>query len=288
MRTIVGLAIFCLGISFYACKPADNGERPEAGIALDSLVRRVVIPSHAMEKVFNAVVILPETYYLDSTPRFYPVVYLLHGYSGNYANWYERMPELPALASEHQTIIVTPEGGYSSWYVNSYVDSTEHFFTYISQEVPSYIDGHFRTRPEATYRAITGLSMGGHGALSIALQRPEWFGLAGSMSGVVNLAPYPDKWEIDAQLGEYTLDSLRWQQHSVMGIAAKPNRNRPHLIIDCGTEDLLVEDNRKLHQLLSDSQIPHTYIERPGNHDWLYWQEALPYHLMFFSDRFGK
>lgn len=280
------MAFFALGLAF-SCQSPDNGERPQTGILLDSLVMRVAIPSAQMNKVFNANVILPAGYYPDSANRFYPVVYLLHGYSGNYANWYERVPQLTELASRYELIIVTPEGNYNSWYLDSYQDSTQRFFSYISQEVPRYIDAHFRTLSGARNRAITGLSMGGHGALTIALARPEGFGMAGSMSGVVNLVPMADKLEVKEHLGEYTADSLLWQQHSVLHIAATQSKF-PEIIFDCGSSDEFIEDNRSLHELLKSREVAHTFIERPGNHDWIYWQEAVEVQLAFFARRFSR
>ena len=294
MRTIPVLvgALLTIALFYQNCtsfhQDEDNGERPEVGIALDSLVRRVAIPSVAMGKMFNARVILPESYFTDSVLSFYPVVYLLHGYSGDYADWYDRVPVIKDLATEQNLIIVTPDGDYNSWYLNSYQDSTQLFHTYISQEVPGYVDAHFRTYNDARYRGITGLSMGGHGALSIALQHPDWFGVAGSMSGVVDLRAHPDAWEISGRLGEYAADSLRWAAHSILPRAAAARGPFPHLIIDCGTEDTLLAENEALHQLLLERGVAHTYTARPGNHDWLYWQEAIRYQLLFFGERFRE
>jgi len=287
MRWLVILLFAGLLLFHFSCGSPDNGDRPEVGITLDSLVRRVAIPSQQMGKVFNANVILPESYFLDTTPRFYPVVYLLHGYSGNFSNWHEKVPSLRKLASQHQLILVCPEGNFSSWYLDSSLDSGMLFFTYISQEVPSYIDAHFRTYDDARYRGITGLSMGGHGALLIALAHPDWFGAAGSMSGVVDLRTHPNDYDIAKHLGSYEADTLLWAANSVVEIASQRRRSNPKLIIDCGTSDSLIIDNRRLHEVLLENTIPHTYTERPGNHDWLYWEEAINYQLLFF-DRFFK
>lgn len=281
--------ILIIASTLYACQdtPSDSGERPEVGISQDSVVRRVAIPSVLMGKVFNANVILPESYFLDSNLTFYPVVYLLHGHSGNYDNWYARVPQLRDWANEFEMIIVTPDGNYNSWYMNSYADSTSLFFSYISQEVPSYVDAHFRTYQDARYRAISGLSMGGHGALSIGLKHPDWFGIAGSMSGVVDLRKHTEQWEIDQQLGIYEADTMRWETHSIVTIASQVG-NTPHIIIDCGTDDPLLEENQALHTILQERRIPHTYIERPGSHDWLYWEEAVAFQLMYFARLFAE
>lgn len=284
---IITVVLLCL--TFSACNNDNvkDEDPPPVGISIDSLIRRVVIPSQAMGKVFNAHVVLPESYFLDSTYRSYPVLYLLHGYSGKFSDWYEKVPSIRRFSSQYDMIIVAPEGGHNSWYLDSPKDSTSMYFTYISQEVPSYVDANFRTYNDARFRAIAGLSMGGHGALSIALSLPNWFGAAGSMSGVVDLVPYQNDWEIKSHLGEFETDSISWQKHSVLGIAGT-RRNIPKLIIDCGTEDELIDVNRDLHERLFEVSIPHTYIERPGGHSWLYWEEALEVQLQFFDRVFKE
>ena len=268
---------------------SDNGDRPEAGVVLtlDSLVKRVAIRSSTMGQIFNAHVILPESYYLDTTPLFYPVVYLLHGYSGHFDDWFSRVPELVDYATSYNYIIVTPEGLTNSWYFDSPLDSNSTFRTYISQDVPAYIDDFFRTKPGPQSRAITGLSMGGHGALSIGLRHPEWFGAAGSMSGVLYLPDVVGQFELEKHLGDPVADSLRWQGYSVLNLIDSV-RTVPQLIIDCGTDDFLIQANRRVHDTLLVRNFPHTYIERPGGHAWNYWSEAVAYQLQYFARYFGN
>lgn len=262
--------------------------RPGVGVPVDSLVHRLAIPSVSMQKVFNAYVILPESYYLDNSKLSFPVVYLLHGYGGGFANWYDKAKALVDYASLYDIIIVTPEGGASSWYLDSPKDSLSRFASYVGQEVPAYVESHFRIQSSPRKRAIAGLSMGGHGALSIALAHPGWYGAAGSMSGVVDLRPFPNRWEIARHLGAPVAgqDSLLdpWYTHSVI-YQASTSDDWPAMIINCGTEDELIGVNRSLHQALLAREVPHTYMEHPGGHNWTYWDEAVAYQLQFF-DRF--
>lgn len=264
---------------------SDAPLQPETGIPLDSLVRRVAIASPTMNNIYNAYVILPETYFTDSIPRPYPVVYLLHGHGGKFSDWYDRVPELTTYAKLFELIIVTPEGASNSWYVDSAVDSSIHFSTYISATVPTFIDANFRTIAQPSGRAITGLSMGGHGALLLASEYPNVFGLAGSMSGVMDLRPYQDQWEIALRIGDPLQDSLRYDSLAALYHLPKTS-NPPELIIDCGTEDELIRTNRALHDSLLVAGIPHSYIERPGGHNWSYWQEAITYQMLFFDRYF--
>ncbi|RME93960.1 MAG: esterase family protein, partial [Bacteroidetes bacterium] len=172
-------------------------------------------------------------------------------------------------------------------YLDSPLDSNSRFFTYISQEVPAYVDANFRTRREARQRAIVGLSMGGHGALHIGLQRPEIFGAIGSMSGVMDLSRHADAYDLRLHLGDPLTDSLRW--HEASAIYAIQSAGSPaSLFIDCGTDDALIAENRAMHDTLLALGIPHIYCERPGTHDWAYWSRSIKYHLLHLGEWFAE
>ena len=136
-------------------------------------VDTISVFSTKMRKEVKNVVILPENY---SSKKHYPVVYLLHGYSDNYAKWVKTVPAIKFLSTEHQCIIVCPDGGYSSWYFDSPIDSTFQYESYIVKDLLTFIDGHYSTIPNRTGRAITGLSMGGHGALYLAIRNQNLLG----------------------------------------------------------------------------------------------------------------
>ncbi len=130
-------------------------------------VDTVVINSAVMPKAGKAVVVLPKQY--KKRKLRFPVVYLLHGYGGDYSNWIKLVPQIKELANAYNTIIVCPDGGVSSWYLNSPIDSSSQYATYIGEEVPKYIDANYRTIAQKEARAITGLSMGGHGGLYLGI-----------------------------------------------------------------------------------------------------------------------
>jgi S-formylglutathione hydrolase FrmB len=246
-------------------------------------VDTINIFSKAMKVSKKCVVILPDSY--QNQNNSFPVLYLLHGYSGDYANWIQKVPEIKNYADKFQMIIVCPDGDYNSWYVDSPVDSTRKYDTYISIEVPHYIDSAYSTLADRKYRAITGLSMGGHGALSLAWKHPEIFGAAGSMSGVQNLVPWKTKYELNKVLGDTTADSV-FSNYSVITLVKKLPAKIPALIIDCGVDDPFIETNRQLHQELLQLKVPHDYTERNGAHTWQYWKNSVGYHCMFFHKFF--
>lgn len=236
-----------------------------------------------MRKDIKAVVITPDAYTGDQR---FPVVYLLHGYSGNYRNWVTKIPELQEYADRFGQIIVCPDGNFRSWYLDSPKNEDSKYETYISSELVDWIDSHYRTLANRNGRAISGLSMGGHGAFYLAFRNQAVFGMAGSMSGGLDLRPFPKNWELSELLGSYSENPENWEQHSVMNLTHKLTAGGLPLIFSCGTDDFFYDANVKFHEKLMYRNIPHTFISAPGGHTWDFWKETVKYHLQFFHDRF--
>jgi S-formylglutathione hydrolase FrmB len=255
-------------------------------------VDSIDIASTAMSKTYKAAVVLPSSY--AKTKAAYPVLYLLHGGAGHFRDWLTSTPDkmlVKNLSDQYNLIIVMPEGETFGWYLNSPLDKTSQFETYISEEVISKIDNTYRTVKNSKGRVITGLSMGGHGSLYLSSRHPNLFSAAGSMSGALDLKTA--NWKVPAEfiawvntgleklLGRDTL-TTRYSDYSVVNMADKMKANGLPLIIDIGVDDFLIEPNRELHRRLVYNRTPHDYTERPGGHTWDYWQNSLPYHIMFF------
>jgi S-formylglutathione hydrolase FrmB len=171
-----------------------------ASLTLTSFARvdTLWVHSEAMDKEIGSLVIVPENY--ETSTWHYRTVYILHGFGGNFGNWLRRVPELEELADEHKFILVFPDGGLSSWYLDSPIDTAMMYETYMIDELVPAVDKSYRTQPDNKHRAITGLSMGGHGALYLSLRNPEVFGAGGSMSGGVDLRPFMDEWDLPLRL----------------------------------------------------------------------------------------
>ncbi len=240
--------------------------------------------SAAMKKNIKAVVIRPDGY---NAAKAYPVVYLLHGYSDNYAGWVKKATGVQEAADRYNMLIVCPDGGFSSWYWNSPVDPAFQYETYISKELVAWIDSHYKTIANRKGRAITGLSMGGHGALYLALRHQDIFGAAGSMSGGVDIRPFPNNWDMAKRLGTYAEQPARWESNTVINMLHLLTPNALALVIDCGTEDFFFKVNEKLHEELRYRNIPHDYYVRPGAHNWVYWTGAVQHQLLFMHNYFN-
>lgn len=258
-------------------------------------VDTVAIPSVAMQRTYKAAVAVPASYAKNKKAR-YPVLYLLHGAYGHFDNWSSKTPDktlIHRLADQYNLIIVMPEGETFSFYLDSPVNPGSQFETYITKDVIGKIDQTYRTVARKEGRVISGLSMGGHGALYLSGRHPELFAAAGSMSGALDLSITNRKLNPqEAQqrqslfnpiLGPETPAPSVYSANSVVNMADKLYTNGLPLIIDCGVDDFLIEINRELHRRLVYNHTPHDYTERPGAHTWEYWQNALPYHVQFFS-----
>ena len=251
-------------------------------ISFAAKVETLQIYSPSMKKNIKCVVVKPKKIKSNL-----PVVYLLHGYSDNYASWVEGF-DTKELVDKYKVIAVSPDGAYSSWYLDSPVDSTMRYETFISKELVSYIDNNYQTIRHRNARAITGLSMGGHGALYNAIRNKNVFGAAGSMSGGVDIIPFPENWDLSKRLGPIDSNLENWKAHTVMTQIENLQPGELELIIDCGVDDFFFEVNEKLHRRLLEKKISHRYITDKGEHNITYWRKAQHYHFLFFSQYFNN
>lgn len=263
-------------------------------------VDTIDVYSNSMNKNYKAAVVLPTSY--STNKLSYPVLYLLHGGAGHFSDWLIQTPNkmlVKNLADQYNIIIVLPEGEAFSWYMDSpFEPASSKFETHIINEVIPKIDKGFRTLSNRSGRAITGLSMGGHGALYLSARHPEIFCAAGSMSGSMdmnfehskmpeaNLKAVNERFE--KLLGTSNPNSELFIKNSIVNMVDLLKKANLSLFIDCGVDDFLIGSNRQLHQNLLANKTSHDYIERPGGHSWNYWQNALPFHVLFFENVFSE
>jgi len=248
-------------------------------------VDTIAAHSGAMHKDIKCVVITPSSY---NGKTALPVVYLLHGYSGNYRDWISKVPAIKQYADRDSIIIVCPDGSYNSWYFDAPMDSTVRYETFVSKELINYIDTHYITIKDRTGRGITGLSMGGHGALYLAFKHQDVFGAAGSMSGGVDIRPYPLNWDMAELLGSYKEHPENWEANTDINLVHLLTPNSTAIIFDCGTDDFFYKVNVALHEKLLYAGIPHDFIVRPGEHNWDYWANAINFQLLFIKHYFDS
>lgn len=217
----------------------------------------------------------------------FPTVYLLNGFSGNHKSWYGLQPNLADLSDTYGMVMVMPDG-QDSWYWDAPLREDIKMESFIIDELVPYVDTHYPTIKKPSKRAITGLSMGGHGAMWLAMRHPHVFGNVGSTSGGVDIRPFPEKWKMAQWLGEEDTHKDNWESHTVINLVPSLEPGQLNIIFDCGTDDFFYQVNENLHTALLAANIPHDYISRPGNHSGPYWKNAILYHLLFFNEAFKK
>jgi putative tributyrin esterase len=235
--------------------------------------------SRALEKMTAAQVIVPET-----APGPFPVLYLLHGLSDDYSAWVRRT-SLERYAAAYPFMIVMPDGGRG--YSTDAEQGEAHETALIADLIP-FIDRAFRTDARRAGRAIGGLSMGGYGALKLALGHPDLFCAATSHSCSRAVTWTHDPTSREPKFTRVFGSNPRGGPNDLFAVAERVDRRLlPALRIDCGTEDALLDGNRRFHAHLEALDIAHEYAEYSGGHDWAYWdqriQEALRFHQRVFA-----
>lgn len=215
-----------------------------------------------------------------------PTLFLLHGWSGCYKNWSDKY-DLQEISNRTGFRIICPDGFYNSWYVNSSDPEGMQYRTFWDEDLWPLMKGKYGLDPEYTF--ITGLSMGGHGAINLYLDHPENFRSAGSMSGVLNInhTNLIDKW-VSKMLGEYTKENTRYNEESAVYrlqeyVNTYPMALEKVLIVSCGYEDFYAVCTKEFADKCEELKIPHVEHLSKATHSWKYWGYALEEHIAHFT-----
>lgn len=246
--------------------------------------------SQALGRMNSFMAVLPEG---GDGP--FPVLYLLHGYSDDHTGWVRRS-NVERYVGKYPMIVIMPDGEHG-WYTDAAAAPYAKFETYITKELVGFVDRTFHTIAERRGRAIAGLSMGGYGALKLALKNPDIFCAGHSFSGAVEIASregslkqrFEDStspWAIEQGLVFGDAPSGGPEDLRTIILKGDP-KTRPVFSFDCGVDDFLIEDNRRFHAFLEENKIPHAYEEFPGGHDWNYWDTHIQTTLARTAKLFG-
>lgn len=221
-------------------------------------------------------VVLPPGYGLITSRRtHYPVIYLLHGWSGHFDTWLNSTG-LEHYAAQNKFIIVTPEGNVG-WYSDSATNPSDKYESYIISELIPDVESRYRTIRDRGGRGIAGNSMGGYGALKFGLKHPTMFGFVASMSGALDATSRMDDKSIMDTFG-------------AAGTAARSDNNLeqilrqlppeklaalPFVYMDCGLDDPWLKVNDHFADVLSQLKVRYEYRRVPGGHVWPYWDTQI-------------
>jgi S-formylglutathione hydrolase FrmB len=272
-------------------------------------VSTVEFDAPSVDRTMKYNIIVPESYAESEDP--YPVLYLLHGLTSNYTAW-ARM-RVPEYAARFEMIVVMPDVG-NSWYVNwseSEDGQKNAWEDYMINDVIGHVDANYRTIAKREGLAINGLSMGGYGGLLLGLKHPDMFCSIGSHSGAISYAAGSRR-RLENPEG-----ARRWQRREpstepnksigIEGFSSPAERSMkgkafttveecdandpfklvleidkkdlPHIHVDCGTEDRLIQSARDFVQVLQENTIPYSYAESEGGHRPGYWAREVAHSM---------
>jgi enterochelin esterase-like enzyme len=233
-----------------------------------------------LQKNVSYEIYLPKEYATSGTKR-YPVLYMLHGVSGQIDewNWYGLMARADELISNGQIrpfLIVLPEGDQEYWV--DHPDNGPKWGDYTAHEVVDHIDGNYRTIPLPASRAVGGLSMGSTGALQLAMNYPGIFGVLGAHSPAMRTYAQKVPWWGDQDWFDH-MDPVTLAKTS----AVDALRNMK-VWIDVGASDTAWKARvLELKQALEDQHVPFTYTEWPGDHNAEYWTAHVVDYLNWYN-----
>ena len=282
-------------VALMVAAPSARAQQPNASTASQrGAVHTDTLWSQSLGASKSLTVYLPPSYRTASARR-YPVLVYLHGLTGNERNWVDaghldRTLDSMFAAGRPEAIVIMPDGDdgwYTTWNgladlpgcradtvrkepANSYCVPWQHYDDYIAHDIVAHVDQHYRTHADRGHRGIAGLSMGGYGAMALALAYPTVFAAAASHSGVLSpryLGPVPfapparyagsvaELEQSSRGLWRYMApafgrDTIAWGARDPAELAQRATRGSapmPRLFIDCGVDDQYINQNRDFH-----------------------------------------
>jgi S-formylglutathione hydrolase FrmB len=241
--------------------------------------------SRALGMEVSVKVILPE--FLKTGGASYKTLYLLHGLSGDHTSW-TRYTAIERYAREQDIAVVMPAVG-RSWYADTAYGAK--YFTFVAEELPAACRGFFKgisDRREDTF--VGGLSMGGYGALKLAMTYPERYGGCIALSGSLDVTRRGRPYSLEEWRGNFgyeieSAEALEGGDNDLFALAARnaaEGREFPALYLWCGTEDTLLAVNRRYSAHLTALGVPHVYTESEGDHSWRWWDHHIDLALRHF------
>ncbi len=266
---------FCVVLLLVACNRKEEAQPDNPRLTPNVTMRDVTFHSAALNRDIPFRVILPAS--IPSGQKL-PVVYLLHGGGGGFHDW-SNYSDVARFA-ERGLILVMPEGN-SSYYANSAERPQDRYEDYIVNDLISDVESKFPVAAGRANRAIVGVSMGGFGAVNLALKHPELFVFAAGISSAIDVPSRPFSIKRIQQYRQHASIFGPWKsQHRlandpfVIARSVDPTRI-PYLFLTCGEQEGLLPANRQFAALLKARHIPNEFHTGPGGHDWSQWNRRL-------------
>lgn len=236
----------------------------------------IFIPTPNSDEILNN----KKSDYFHSGAKF-QVLYLLHGAYGDYMDWM-RLTSIEKYAQNHKLAVVMPSAS-NSFYQDMHRGSK--YLTYLTEELPAFVQSLFPVSAKREDTFTAGLSMGGYGAVRLAFERPEHYGACASLSGAIDIADCMQGVRSGAMGGPFRWNAIFSDPDAVTGsdadlfaLAKKrqaEGRTLPPVYQTVGTEDFIYQSNVGARKKLEEAGVKVTYVEHPGIHDWDFWDRYI-------------
>jgi S-formylglutathione hydrolase len=268
---IVALACF-LSLRRHPSQPAvQDHPRLATGVAM----RDITFFSRALQRDMQYRVFLPD----NAEGRRLQVVYLLHGGGGTFRDW-SNDSDVARFAADGW-LLVMPQGDYS-YYTNAALRPKDRYEDYIVDDLAADVEHRFPVRNDRPGRAIAGVSMGGFGAVKLALRHPDKYVFAAALSAAIDVPRRRFTWRRLNQSRSYREifgpddSETRRAGDPFLLVASADPKTTPFLYLTCGRQEVLLAPNREFAALLDRHKFAHEFHDVPGGHDWKQWNAQLP------------
>jgi putative tributyrin esterase len=272
----VFLLLLLSALVLSSCRKSKKEEPPDHP-RLTPAVKMVDVTFHsaALNRDMQYRAILPAQLALGQKFR---VLYLLHGGGGGFRDWSNYSDV--ARYAEQGLILVMPEGN-SSYYTNSVDHPQDRHEDYIVHDLIADVEQRFPALSARANRAIVGVSMGGFGAVVLALKHPELFVFAGGMSSALDVPSRPfsikrlGQWRQHSSIFAMGSQSRRDSDPYVLARSADPAK-APYSFLTCGEQEGLLSADKKFAAVLQARHFQYEFHTAPGGHDWNQWDRHMP------------
>lgn len=229
---------------------------------------------------------------LPEADHVYPVLYLLHGGGGNQDDWI-RYSSIERYAEKYGIAVVMPDVTGNSFYAD--MAHGYRYFSYLTEELPEYVESYFPIGRSREKRFVAGLSMGGYGSLKWGLNKPEFFSFVADMSGAsLVMELFQDREAPGVRDGKQNdTISRNWGSYQELGgsisdtayllqEAAKMKSRLPRLYVCIGTEDFSYDYTRSFMEYARKLGLDIIYEEAPGEHNWDFWDPFILRYIQMY------
>ena len=259
------------------------------------------LPSKILARPVPYCIVLPHSFDADKA-RTFPVLYFFHGLGDNeqffvHSGAWNLLEDMRDKGELKDFLIATPDAR-STFYINAR-DGKERYEDFLLQEFFPYVEKHYRVAAGRANRAISGISMGGYGAVYLAFRHPQLFSSVSAHSAALieklpnflaGALPDSPRSRVLGDAFGNPPDPVFWQVHNPIVVARTANLSHLNIYFDCGDRDDFGFEAGAiaLDKVLTSRQIPHEFHIYPGRHDASYFAEHLPASLEFHSRHFPK